>query len=126
MIKIGCIVRDERYVDVIWCLCNNYEEYLQFAKDLFLYRGLYNQYNQEYNNERWIESEYKWSCLFDVSEKITVDDNGVEWTESVDPINDTYEIKDKPKESEYPVIVQYDNYKNCVLWVSLNKLRELN
>ena len=32
---MGRIVRDERYVDVIWCLCNNYEEYLQFAKDLF-------------------------------------------------------------------------------------------
>ena len=122
--KIGHIVRDERFTDTIWCLCNNYEEYLQFAKDLFLYKGLYNQYSGKYNSERWIKSKYEWSVIFDVPEKTTVDDNGIEWEEDVDPIMDTYDIREKPDENEYPVIIHYDNYHKNVIWISFNKLKE--
>ena len=52
-------------------------------------------------DEKWIDNEYEWSDFFGV--------NIVEWEDSetgeyfekaVDPINDTYEIKEKPNEHE--------------------------
>ena len=124
MIKIGKIVRDERYENTLWCLCNNYEEFLQFAKDLFLYKGL-EIYGTMCEEERWIEDEYDWSYLFGVDIRTGEDEENDEyWEEAVDPINDTYEIKEKPNENEYPVVVHYDNYHKNVLWMSLNKLKE--
>lgn len=124
MIKIGKIVRDERYTNTLWCLCNNYEEFLQFAKDLFLYKGL-EIYGSICEEERWIEDEYDWSYLFGVDIRTGEDEENDEyWEEAVDPINDTYEMKEKPNENEYPVVVHYDNYHKNVLWMSLNKLKE--
>lgn len=29
---MGQIVRDIRYTDIIWCLCNDCDEYVKFAK----------------------------------------------------------------------------------------------
>ena len=52
------------------------------------------------------------------------EENDEYWEEAVDPINDTYEITEKPNECEYPVVVHYDNYHKNVLWMSLNKLKE--
>ena len=121
---MGKIVRDERWENTLWCLCNNYDEYLQFAKDLYLYKGI-SIWGTMCEDEKWIDNEYEWSDLFGV--------NIVEWEDSetseyfekaVDPINDAYEIKEKPSEDEYPVIVHYDNYHKNVLWMSLNKLKE--
>ena len=124
MIKIGKIVRDGRYINTLWCLCNNYEEFLQFAKDLFLYKGL-EIYGTMCEEERWIEDEYDWSYLFGVDIRTGEDEENDEyWEEAVDPINDTYEMKEKPNENEYPVVVYYDNYHKNVLWMSLNKLKE--
>ena len=124
MIKIGKIVRDERYTNTLWCLCNNHEEFLQFAKDLFLYKGL-EIYGTMCEEERWIEDEYDWSYLFGVDIRTGEDEENDEyWEEAVDPINDTYEMKEKPNENEYPVVVHYDNYHKNVLWMSLNKLKE--
>ena len=124
MIKIGKIIRDKRYTNTLWCLCNNYEEFLQFAKDLFLYKGL-EIYGTMCVEERWIEDEYDWSYLFGVDIRTGEDEENDEyWEEAVDPINDTYEIKEKPNENEYPVVVHYDNYHKNVLWMSLNKLKE--
>lgn len=124
MIKIGKIIRDKRYTNTLWCLCNNYEEFLQFAKDLFLYKGL-EIYGTMCEEERWIEDEYDWSYLFGVDIRTGEDEENDEyWEEAVDPINDTYEIKEKPNENEYPVVVHYDNYHKNVLWMSLNKLKE--
>lgn len=123
MIKIGKIVRDERYENTLWCLCNNEDEYIQFAKDLFLYKGL-EIYGTMCEEERWIEDEYQWSYLFGVDIRTGENEENDEyWEEAVDPINDTYEIKEKPNENEYPVIVHYDNYHKNVLWMSLDKLK---
>ena len=124
MIKIGKIIRDKRYTNTLWCLCNNYEEFLQFAKDLFLYKGL-EIYGTMCEEERWIEDEYDWSYLFGVDIRTGEDEENDEyWEEAVDPINDTYEMKEKPNENEYPVVVHYDNYHKNVLWMSLKKLKE--
>ena len=124
VIKIGKIIRDKRYTNTLWCLCNNYEEFLQFAKDLFLYKGL-EIYGTMCEEERWIEDEYDWSYLFGVDIRTGEDEENDEyWEEAVDPINDTYEMKEKPNENEYPVVVHYDNYHKNVLWMSLNKLKE--
>ena len=121
---MGKIVRDERWENTLWCLCNNYEEFLQFAKDLFLYKGL-EIYGTMCEEERWIEDEYDWSYLFGVDIRTGEDEENDEyWEEVVDPINDTYEMKEKPNENEYPVVVHYDNYHKNVLWMSLNKLKE--
>ena len=122
MIEIGKIVRDERYSNTIWCLCNNYDEFLQFAKDLFLYKGLETIYGNIDEEERWIDNEYDWSYLFGV-DICTFENENEYWEEAVDPINDTYEIKEKPNEDEYPVVVHYDNYHKNVLWMSLEKLK---
>ena len=119
---MGQIVRDERYENTLWCLCNNYEEYLQFAKDLYQLRGKY--YWGEYcENEdtKWIEDENEYADIFGIDFIPAENDEDFEY--APDPINDTYEMKEKPNENEYPVIVNYsDCYKN-VLWVSLNKLQ---
>lgn len=123
MIKIGQIVRDERWTNTLWCLCNNYDEYLQFAKDLYLYKGL-DIWGLRCENERWIEDKRDWYDLFDVDYERENEDTGECWDEDIDPINDTYEIKEKPNEDEYPVVVHYDNYHKNVLWMSLNKLKE--
>ena len=124
MIKIGKIIRDKRYTNTLWCLCNNYEEFLQFAKDLFLYKGL-EIYGTMREEERWIEDEYEWSYLFGVDIREYEDEENNEYREeAVDPINDAYEMKEKPNENEYPVVVHYDNYHKNVLWMSLNKLKE--
>ena len=116
--------RDERYENTLWCLCNNYEEFLQFAKDLFIYKGL-EIYGTMCEEERWIEDEYEWSYLFGVDIREYEDEENNEYREeAVDPINDAYEMKEKPNENEYPIVVHYDNYHKNVLWMSLNKLRD--
>lgn len=120
--EVGKIVKDKRYTNTLWCLCNNYEEYLQFAKDLFLLKGKY--YYEKYDkNARWITDGYEWSGIFDVELKNWEDDD-IYYEESVNPINDTYEIKERPKDSEYPVVIHYDDYHKNVLWMSLNKLNK--
>lgn len=119
---MGQIIRDERYENTLWCLCNNYEEYLQFAKDLYQLRGKY--YWGEYcENEdtKWIEDENEYADIFGID--FIPDENDEDFEYAPDPMNDTYEMKEKPNENEYPVIVNYsDCYKN-VLWISLNKLQ---
>lgn len=123
MIKIGKIVRDERYTNTLWCLCNNYDEFLQFSKDLFLYKGL-EIYGTMCEEERWIEDEYEWSYLFGVDIREYEDEENDEYCEeAVNPISDAYEMKEKPNENEYPVVVHYDNYHKNVLWMSLEKLK---
>lgn len=131
---MGKIIRDERYTNTVWCLCNNFEEYQQFAKDLWLYTDIersnfYNVYlNGERikNEERWFDNEYVWRQVFDVDPitAIEVDEDGHEWEieTPIDPINDSYEIKEKPKDEEYPVIVQY-SLKDALFWISINKLK---
>lgn len=117
---MGQIIRDERYTNTIWCLCNNYEEYKQFAKDLFLYKGLDAHWGHD-EEARWINDEFIWSDLFSVN-ILYGEDEYEAWEEAVDPINDEYEIEERPEEDEYPVVVHYDNYHKNVLWMSLNKL----
>lgn len=122
---MGQIIRDERYENTIWCLCNNEEEYYQFAKDLFLYKGL-SIWGTMCEDERWIKDEYVWSSLFGVDIVEGEDEDGYYWEKAVNPINDTYEIEERPDDSEYPVVVHYDNYHKNVLWMSLNKMRNNN
>ena len=118
------ITRDERYENTLWCLCENEDDYIQFAKDLFLYKGL-EIYGTMCEEERWIEDEYEWSYLFGVDIREYEDEENNEYREeAVDPINDVYEMKEKPNENEYPIVVHYDNYHKNVLWMSLNKLRD--
>ena len=118
------ITRDERYENTLWCLCENEDDYIQFAKDLFLYKGL-EIYGTMCEEERWIEDEYEWSYLFGVDIREYEDEEKNEYREeAVDPINDVYEMKEKPNENEYPIVVHYDNYHKNVLWMSLNKLRD--
>lgn len=123
---IGKIVRDKRYKNTIWCLCNNYEEYVQFAKDLFLFTGLTNLWGAYDEYRRWVDDELKWSELFGVDLiKGEDEENDEYWEGAVDPINDVYEIKEKPDDDEYPVAVQYDDFHKNLLWVSLERLKKM-
>lgn len=123
---IGKIVRDKRHKNIIWCLCNNYEEYVQFAKDLFLFTGLTNLVGVYDEYRRWVDDELKWSELFGVDLiKGEDEENDEYWEGAVDPINDVYEIKEKPDDDEYPVAVQYDDFYKNLLWVSLERLKKM-
>lgn len=64
--------------------------------------------------------------LFDVDSVPVEDNDSDEEYLPVDPINDVYEIKEKPDNTEYPVIIYYSMYEKELLWVSLNKLNTAN
>ena len=32
------IEKSKRYTDTLWCICNDHNEYVQFAKELYLWR----------------------------------------------------------------------------------------
>lgn len=120
--EIGKIIRDKKFSNTIWYFIKNYNEFLQFSKDLFLFKGLTNEFHNIFNEEeRWINNSFEWENIFDIQR--TNDNIDLE---EIDPINDTYEIEDKPDEDEYPIIIYYDNYAKNILWISLNKLINTN
>lgn len=103
---MGKIIRDKKFSNTIWYFIKNYNEFLQFSKDLFLFKGLTNEFHNIFNEEeRWINNSFEWENIFDIQR--TNDNIDLE---EIDPINDTYEIEDKPDEDEYPIIIYYDNY----------------
>lgn len=119
---MGKIIRDKKFSNTIWYFIKNYNEFLQFLKDLFLFKGLTNEFHNIFNEEeRWINNSFEWENIFDIQR--TNDNIDLE---EIDPINDTYEIEDKPDEDEYPIIIYYDNYAKNILWISLNKLINTN
>lgn len=120
--EIGKIIRDKKFSNTIWYFIKNYNEFLQFSKDLFLFKGLTNEFHNIFNEEeRWINNSFEWENIFDIQR--TNDNIDLE---EIDPINDIYEIEDKPDEDEYPIIIYYDNYAKNILWISLNKLINTN
>lgn len=119
---MGKIIRDKKFSNTIWYFIKNYNEFLQFSKDLFLFKGLTNEFHNIFNEEeRWINNSFEWENIFDIQK--TNDNIDLE---EIDPINDTYETEDKPDEDEYPIIIYYDNYAKNILWISLNKLINTN
>lgn len=73
-----------------------------------------------------MDDELKWSELFGVDLiKGEDEENDEYWEGAVDPINDVYEIKEKPDDDWYPVVVQYDDFYKNLLWVSLERLKKM-
>ena len=127
---MGTIIKDKRWSNTIWCFCKTEEEYYQFAKDFYLLKGIQSPYGHYDKEERWCDDGFIWSELFEVDIKTGEDEEKNEyWEEAVNPIDDEYEIKNKPELKEYPVIVHYDHYHKNILWISLKELNnhdELN
>lgn len=117
------IIRDVQSEDAVWCLCNDYNEYLQFAKDLYC---IEDEGTLQYlgRNNRWFKNDFEWCYLF---EAIPTDKQiNTDWSNGTcNPLIDTeYRICCKPKDKEYPVIVHYERDNEYLLWVSLNKLKK--
>lgn len=115
------IVRDQRYFDTLWCKCRDYDEYLEFAKDLYEFTGRDIRLisSGERDDEPWFGKNNigKWAELFGV-EKIETEGKLAKYP---DPAYGEYEITEKPEDNEYPVVVMYDGQDSCLYWVSLNK-----
>ena len=94
------IVRDKNYTDMIWSYASNEQEYYQFAKDF------------------WILFENDIGLFYDIFE--VVDDC---YDGFIDPLTDDYQIRNRPDETEYPIIISYCTCNRILTWVSLNDLR---
>jgi hypothetical protein len=94
---------------------------LQFAKDLYnvfltdenLQRTIF-AYQFAYT-DLWIDHKEKWAEIFGVDDVETEDGSLL----TPDPINDEYEIQEKPEDCEYPVMVKYDAFDSTLYWTSL-------
>ena len=119
---MGKLIRDDNWTNTLWCKCTDEQEFYQFAKDLFLFRGM--KVCGSFCSEiHWVRDAYDWSELFGVEVMNGEDkEKKMFWREAVDPIDGEYEITIKPKQEEYPVVVHYDSYHKRVTWMSLDKM----
>lgn len=121
------IEKSKRYTDTLWCICNDHNEYVQFAKELYLWRendGFFGGEEFTYD-DLWFEGNIRrWMDLFGVPYvKEDPDDEFSDEYEIDDPLTDTYEINEKPEDNEYPVLVHIQRIGNDtqVDWFSLSK-----
>lgn len=122
------IEKSKRYTDTLWCICNDYNEYVQFAKELYLWRendGFFGGEDFTYDDP-WFEGNIgRWMDLFRVPyAKEDSDDEFSDEYEIDDPLTDTYEINEKPAKDEYPVLVHVQRIGNDtqIDWFNLPKL----
>lgn len=121
------IEKSKRYTDTLWCICKDYDEYLQFAKELYLWRendGFFGGKEFTYDDP-WFEGNIGlWMDVFGVP--YVKEDPDDEWSEEYeinDPLEDTYEINEKPEDNEYPVLVHIQRIGNDtqIDWFGLSK-----
>lgn len=122
------IEKSKRYTDTLWCICNDHNEYVQFAKELYLWRendGFFGGADFTYDDP-WFEGNIgRWMDLFGVHYvKEDPDDEFSDEYEIDNPLTDTYEINEKPDENEYPVLVHVQRMGNDtqIDWFNLPKL----
>lgn len=93
------IIKDKNYTDIIWSYALNEREYYQFAKEF------------------WTFFDYDIYLFYDTFE-IRDECN----YELIDPLIDDYQIRNRPDEADYPVIISYCACNKILTWASLNDL----
>ena len=117
---------NKQYLNTYFAKANNYEEYFKLAKDLF------NEFDitKEWSVSTWIEKEHlfdnnmeSWYVLFDAS-CLDIDYDNIEDMEKdfIDPKLYNGEIRNKPDEYEYPVVVVFDSDLKDIMWQSISDL----
>lgn len=121
------IEKSKRYTDTLWCICNDHNEYVQFAKELYLWRendGFFGGEEFTYDDPWFKGNIGLWMNVFGVPYiKEDPDDELSEEYEIADPLIDNYEIKEKPENDEYPVLVHVQRIGDDIQidWFSLPK-----
>jgi len=87
---------NKQYPNTYFAKANNYEEYFKLAKDL-------------------------WYVFFDAP-CLDIDYDNIEEVKLVDPKEYNGEIRNKPEESEYPIIVVFDSDLKDIMWQSMSDL----
>ena len=118
-------IPNKRYSNTYFAKANNYEEYFKLAKDLFNEVEIF----YSYINTEWTEKEHlfnndkeSWYEFFDAT-CLDIDfDNieDIEDVELVDPKDYDDEIRVKPEENEYPVVIVFDG--DIIMWQSLSNI----
>ena len=119
--------KSTRYIDTLWCICNNYDEYLNFAKELYQWKEITGDFggNQFDYEDNWFDTIGQWMDVFGVPYVKEYPDDEYSWENEIeDPLTSQYEITEKPNEDEYPVIVHVHKYTNEVQvdWYSIKTL----
>ena len=121
------LIKSTRYTNTVWQICSSFHEYKEFAKEIYTHKesdGFFGgqQFNYE---EEWFGEEKitDWMELFGVP-YVKEDLNDKYSNEyQINPLTDEYEITERPKDDEYPVIVRYSLIDNCLDWCSISKNR---
>ena len=117
---------NKQYPNTYFAKANNYEEYFKLAKDLFddfdiLFQFSVDQFYEK--NHLFYNSYESWHVLFNTPCLI---DEYYENNDLPNPKEYDGEIKVKPEESEYPVIIMFtsifDEDMKEIIWQSLNDL----
>lgn len=124
---IVIVHKSKRFTNTWWSLCNNYEDYLNFAKEMYQWKGedaifVGEQFQTE---DSLFDSVSSWMDVFEVP--YILEDPSDKYSDEHEinnPLTDKYEIKNKPEENEYPVVVYMYRVQGCfnVDWFSIKEL----
>jgi len=118
---------NKQYPNTYFEKANNYEEYFKLAKDLFdEFETL-----MSWSVSTWLEKKHlfnddieSWHEFFDTP-CLDIDYENIEGMEDIELIDPKLydgEIRNKPDESEYPVIVVFDSDLKNIMWQSVSDL----
>jgi len=113
---------NKRYPNTYFAKANNYDEYFTLVKEIYNEVEIY--YN--YINTEWTEKEHlfnndkeSWYEFFDAN-YLDIDFDNIEDVDLVDPKEYDGEIRVKPKEDEYPIVIVFDG--DLIIWQSLSDI----
>lgn len=123
--------KSKRFINTWWSLCTNYEDYLNFAKEMYQWKGEDVIFGGEQfqTDDSLFDSVSSWMDTFEVPYILEdPNDKYSDMYEINNPLTDKYEIKNKPEENEYPVVVymyRVQGYFN-IDWFSIKELEREN
>lgn len=123
--------KSKRFINTWWSLCTNYEDYLNFAKEMYQWKGEDVIFGGEQfqTDDSLFDSVSSWMDTFEVPYILEdPNDKYSDMYEINNPLTDKYEIKNKPEENEYPVVVymyRVQGYFN-IDWFSIKELESEN
>lgn len=124
---IVIVHKSKRFTNTWWSLCTNYEDYLNFAKEMYQWKGEDVIFGGEQfqTEDSSFDSVSSWMDTFEVPYVLENPNDKYSDEHEIDnPLTDEYEIKNKPEENEYPVVVymyKVQGYFN-IDWFSIKEL----
>lgn len=117
------IQKSKRYTNTVYCKCNNYDDYLTFAKELYTYKEPVMYLGEHIYDEPWFGEMNisQWMDTFNIPYiKVDPEDEYSDEVVIENPLTDTYIIQEKPNDNEYPVMVIAQKVNEIQIdWVSL-------